>query len=130
MRGIESIARVPQERAENKGATTRRLLSELGPYRRGLVLAFVLVVIGALAQAGGPWLIGRAMDEDILGRDPTGLFRTTLLLLAVYVAGLLAQRGQLRQVGAIGQSVLASLRARIPAATSTLDHGPDRRQER
>ena len=113
MRGIESIARVPQERVENKGATTRRLLSELGPYRRGLVLAFVLVVIGALAQAVGPWLIGRAIDEDILGGDPAGLFRTTLLLLAVYVAGLLAQRGQLRQVGAIGQSVLASLRARI-----------------
>ena len=113
MRGIESIASVPQERAENKGATTRRLLSELGPYRRGLVLAFVLVVIGALAQAVGPWLIGRAIDEDILGGEPAGLFRTTLLLLAVYVAGLLAQRGQLRQVGAIGQSVLASLRARI-----------------
>jgi ATP-binding cassette, subfamily B, multidrug efflux pump len=70
------------------------------------------------------------MDEDILGRDPTGLFRTTLLLLAVYVTGLLAQRGQLRQVGAIGQSVLASLRARIPAATSTLVNGPVRRQER
>src|SRR3712207_4043302 len=113
MRGIESIARTPQERAENKGATARRLLLELGPYRRGLVLALVLVVIGALAQAGGPWLIGRAIDDDILGGDPVGLFRTMLLLLAVYAAGTLAQRGQIRQVGSIGQSVLASLRARI-----------------
>ncbi len=113
MRGIESIARAPRERAENRGATTRRLLSELGPYRRGLVLALVLVVIGALAQAGGPWLIGRAIDDDILGGDSAGLFRTTLLLLAVYAAGTLAQRGQTRQVGSIGQSVLASLRARI-----------------
>src|ERR671916_1072352 len=113
MRGIESIARVPQERAENKGATTRRLLSELGPYRRGLVLAFVLVVIGALAQAVGPWLIGRAIDDDILGGDPAGLFRTMVVLFGVYVAGTLAQRGQIRQVGAIGQSILASLRERI-----------------
>src|ERR687885_556748 len=113
MRGIESIARTPQEQAENKGATARRLLSELGPYRRGLALAFVLVVLGALAQAGGPWLIGRAIDENILGEDPAGLFRKVLLLLAVYAVGTLAQRGQIQQVGTVGQSVLASLRARI-----------------
>jgi ATP-binding cassette subfamily B protein/subfamily B ATP-binding cassette protein MsbA len=73
----------------------------------------VLVVLGALSQAGGPWLIGRAIDHDILGRDPAGLFRTTLLLLGVYVVGTLAQRGQIRQVGSIGQSILASLRERI-----------------
>src|SRR5215217_4974876 len=113
MRGIESIAHAPREKAENKGVTTRRLLSELRPYRRGLVLALVLVVLGALAQAGGPWLIGRAIDQDILDGDPASLFRTMLVLLLVYAVGTLAQRGQIRQVGAIGQSVLASLRARI-----------------
>jgi ATP-binding cassette subfamily B multidrug efflux pump len=113
MRGIETIARAPREKAENTSATTRRLLSELRPYRRGLVSALVLVMLGALAQAGGPWLIGRAIDQDILGGDPAGLFRTMLVLLLVYAVGTLAQRGQIRQVGAIGQSVLASLRARI-----------------
>src|SRR5919205_1902046 len=113
MRGIESIARTPQEHAENKGATAHRLLSELGPYRRGLFLVFVLVVLGALAQAGGPWLIGRAIDEDILGGNPMGLFRTMFLLLTIYATGALAQRSQIRQIGAVGQSVLASLRARV-----------------
>ncbi|MBV9453110.1 MAG: hypothetical protein JOZ19_03130 [Rubrobacter sp.] len=54
MRSIESIARPPQEYAENKGETARRLLSELDPYRRRLFLVLVLVVLGALAQAGGP----------------------------------------------------------------------------
>jgi ATP-binding cassette subfamily B multidrug efflux pump len=113
MRGIESIARTPREHAENKGATARRLLSELGPYHRGLFLVFVLVVLGALAQAGGPWLIGHAIDEDILGGNPMGLFRTMFLLLAIYATGTLAQRGQIRQIGVVGQSVLASLRARV-----------------
>ena len=113
MRGIESIARAPQERAENKGTTARRLLSELKSYRQELVLVFVLVVLGALAQAGGPWLIGHAIDQDILGGDPAGLVRTMLLLLLVYAVGTLAQRGQTRQIGSVGQSVLASFRARI-----------------
>ncbi len=114
MRGIESIARAPREKAENRGTTALRLLSELGPHKGGLALAFVLVVVGAATQAGGPYPIGRAIDESILGGDPAGLFRTMALLLAVYVASALASRGQIRQVGAIGQSVLASsMRARI-----------------
>ena len=113
MRSIESIARAPREQAENKGTTARRLLGELRPYGRQLLLAFVLIVLGALSQAGGPWLIGRAIDRDILGGDPAGLFRTMLLLLVVYGLGALASRGQIVQVGAVGQSVLASLRERI-----------------
>ena len=113
MRSIESIARAPREQAENKGTTARRLLGELRPYGRQLLLAFVLIVLGALSQAGGPWLIGRAIDRDILGGDPAGLFRTMLLLLVVYGVGTFASRGQIVQVGAVGQSVLASLRKRI-----------------
>ncbi len=113
MRSIESIARAPQERAENRSATARRLLGELRPYSRSLALALALVALSALSQAGGPWLIGRAIDRDILGRDPAGLFRTMVLLLGVYLVGTLAQRGQIRQVGAVGQSILASMRERI-----------------
>ena len=113
MRSIESIARTPQERAEDKSATARQLLGELRPYSRSLALALVLVALSALSQAGGPWLIGRAIDRDILGRDPAGLFRTMLLLLGVYAVGALAQRGQIQQVGSIGQSILASMRERI-----------------
>jgi ATP-binding cassette subfamily B multidrug efflux pump len=113
MRSIQSLARTPQERAENRGATARRLLGELRPYSRSLLLAFALVVVGALSQAGGPWLIGRAIDRYILGNDPAGLFRTMALLFGVYVAGTLATRGQIRQVGSVGQRVLASMRERI-----------------
>ncbi|MDQ3736238.1 MAG: ABC transporter ATP-binding protein/permease, partial [Actinomycetota bacterium] len=72
-----------------------------------------LVVLGALSQAGGPWLIGRAIDRSILGGDPPGLARIMLLLLGVYLVGTLASRGQIRQIGSVGQSILASLRERI-----------------
>ena len=113
MRSIESIARVPREQAESRSATARRLLGELRPYGRQLVLALVLVVLGALSQAGGPWLIGRAIDRSILGGDPPGLARIMLLLLGVYLVGTLASRGQIRQIGSVGQSILASLRERI-----------------
>ena len=66
-----------------------------------------------MTQAGGPWLIGRAIDRHILRGDVDGLSRTMLLLLGVYVLGAVASRGQVYQVGSIGQRLLASMRARI-----------------
>ena len=113
MRGIQSIAEVPQEKAADRGATARRLLSELAPYRREMLVVLVLVVLGAVSQAGGPWLIGRAIDRYILKGNPTGLLWTMLVLLGVYAVGAFASRGQVYQVGYIGQGILARFRERI-----------------
>ena len=110
---IETIARASGERARDRGATLRRLVGELRPYRSQLALAFALIVLSAAAQAIGPWLIGRAIDRHILGGDRAGLAGTMGLLFLTYVAGTLATRGQIRQVGRIGQRVLAALRERI-----------------
>jgi ATP-binding cassette, subfamily B, multidrug efflux pump len=104
---------VPQERAGDRGASARRLLGELRPYSGKLVLVLGLVVLGAAAQAGGPWLIGRAIDRYILRGDVAGLSRIMLVLFGVYIVGAIASRGQVYQVGSIGQSLLASMRARI-----------------
>jgi ATP-binding cassette, subfamily B, multidrug efflux pump len=107
------MAGASEERARRRGATARRLVGELGPFRRQVGLVFLLVVLGAGMQAAGPWLISQAIDRDIVRHDPVGLARTMLLLLAVYVIGALATRGQVYQVGATGQRVLAALRARL-----------------
>jgi ATP-binding cassette subfamily B protein/subfamily B ATP-binding cassette protein MsbA len=96
------------------------LLGELRPYRRALLLILLLVLLGAGAQAAGPWLIGRAIDRYILRRDRTGLALSMLALLATYVIGSLATRGQVYQVGRVGQSVIASLRARLFARLQRL----------
>jgi ATP-binding cassette subfamily B protein/subfamily B ATP-binding cassette protein MsbA len=104
---------MPQEHAGDRGATAMRLLGELRPYASKLVLVLGLVVLGAAAQAGGPWLIGRSIDRYILRGDVAGLSRTMLVLFGVYAVGAIASRGQVYQVGSIGQSVLASMRARI-----------------
>jgi ATP-binding cassette, subfamily B, multidrug efflux pump len=104
---------VPQERAGDRGATAMRLLGELRPYVGKLVLVLGLVVLGAAAQAGGPWLIGRSIDRYILPGDVAGLSRIMVVLFGVFAVGAIASRGQVYQVGSIGQSLLASMRARI-----------------
>ena len=109
-----------QARSRLLSLTTRRLLGELGLYRRSLLLILLLVLLGAGAQAAGPWLIGRAIDRYILRRDRTGLALSMLALLATYVIGSLATRGQVYRVGRVGQSVIASLRARLLARLQRL----------
>ena len=89
------------------------MLPDLTRYGLLLVTAFVLVVLGLLRLAPCPWLLGTPIDRSILGGDPPGLARIMLLLLGVYLVGTLASRGQIRQIGSVGQSILASLRERI-----------------
>ena len=111
-RGMATMADGP-EKASARGTTARRLIGELRPYRANLVAALGLIVTTAVAQSLGPLLIGRAIDRAILPGDRRGLALWMLALAAVYIVGALAQRGQTRQVGEIGQRVLAALRARI-----------------
>ena len=92
MRGMDAVARLPEERATRGGEVAQRLLRYLRPFRKQLLLALVLVLVSAFAQAAGPFLIGRAIDGAIGRRDGAALNRTMLLLLCVYLAGTVATR--------------------------------------
>jgi ATP-binding cassette, subfamily B, multidrug efflux pump len=110
---IEMMARDMREKARDRRQVTKRLLSELRPYRRTVGAALAFVLLSALAQAAGPWLVGRAIDHDIFGHDGRGLLLSVVALLVVYGVGAMAGAAQTRRIGTIGQRVLADLRARL-----------------
>jgi ATP-binding cassette, subfamily B, multidrug efflux pump len=97
----------------NKKNTLARLVPYLAPYRGTLLAALVLVLISAASQAGGPALVGRAIDTNIVAGDLNGLTSTMLILLAVYVGGWLAQAGQIFLMGTVGQRFLSDLRSMV-----------------
>ena len=97
----------------DRGAVASRLVGEVRPYWRRWLLVLVFVLMGAASQAGGPWLIGRAIDQEILAGDSRGLALTMIPLFLIYAMGAVATRGQIRLVGGIGQSVLAGMRERL-----------------
>ncbi|MBA2681391.1 MAG: ABC transporter ATP-binding protein, partial [Ktedonobacteraceae bacterium] len=102
----------PAERI-NTGAVLGRLLRYLAPFRVQLIGALALVIISAATQAAGPALIGVAVDSFIIHKDPAGLTREMLLLLAIYGVGFGAQAGQTYLIGTVGQRFLAQLRTEI-----------------
>jgi len=116
--GLAATVALPDEKARDRGRTARRLIGELAPYRPQVVAVFLLIVLGAVMQAAGPWLISRAIDTDInpprgQHTNPSGLATTMLVLLVVYAVGALTTRAQIFRIGSTGQRVLATLRARL-----------------
>jgi ATP-binding cassette subfamily B multidrug efflux pump len=110
---IETMATQDKKRAQNRGAVARRLATELRPYRGVVATAFVFIVLNAVGQATGPWMVSRAIDHDIVGHDPRGLLRSMLILFGIYVTTALCQRAQTRRIGETGQHLLAELRKRL-----------------
>ncbi len=124
MRGgsLESIARESRS-VSSPRRVLRRLWSEIADFWPQYVVLGVVVVVGALSLAAGPYLIGRAIDQAIAPGDRGALTQIMLLLLAAYLVGLAANVAQFRLIGRVGQVVLARFRSQIFAAVQKLDKG-------
>jgi ATP-binding cassette subfamily B protein/subfamily B ATP-binding cassette protein MsbA len=110
---IEVMASQDQKRASDRGAVARRLLRELAPFRATLFAAFGFILLNAIGQSAGPWMVSRAIDRDIVGHDELGLLRSMAILLGIYLMTALSQRAQTRRIGETSQHMLAGLRGRL-----------------
>jgi ATP-binding cassette subfamily B protein len=79
------------EKARDPRSALTRLLPFLRPFRNALLAVFALVLIYTLLGLFGPYLMGVAIDRFIAGKDPAGLARTALLMLAAYLLSNLFQ---------------------------------------
>jgi ATP-binding cassette subfamily B multidrug efflux pump len=98
------------ERAKNPRATLLRLGNYLLGYRLQLVLVGLLVIVSSVLSLLGPYLIGVAVDRYILKGDFAGLTGIAILMLAIFLAGWVAQAVQSVIMVNISQRVLRALR--------------------
>lgn len=98
------------EKAQNPMRAIARLLPYLGAYKLQLGFVFVLVVIYTLLGLVGPYLMGVAIDRFIGGKDPAGLVRIALLMLAVYILSNLFNAASNWIMARISQLALRNLR--------------------
>ncbi|MEH1921972.1 ABC transporter ATP-binding protein [Nostoc sp.] len=111
MRG--NIPVVASEQTSQKLSTLRRFLEYVLLYRKEIPIAIILVLVGAITQAIGPFFLGWSIDHLIAQGNLQGLLQLLGLLGLNYGLGVLAVRGQIVRVGWIMQRLLAQLRQDI-----------------
>ncbi|HMN59856.1 MAG TPA: ABC transporter ATP-binding protein [Anaerolinea sp.] len=97
-----------------KASDPRRALARLLPYLKHFLLpiglVIVLVVIYTLLGLLGPYLMGRAIDQFIGGKDPAGLLNIALLMLVTYILNNVFQAAASWVMSRISQEALKKLR--------------------
>ncbi len=75
------------EKARDARQALRRLLPYLKPHLLTIAAVFGLMLVAILMDLIGPYLMGVAIDRYISGKDISGLVRTALSMLGVYLTG-------------------------------------------
>ena len=73
------------EKAQNPKQALVRLALYLSPYKVSLGLVLFFVVVYTVLGLAGPFLMGRAIDQFIAGKDIPGLIRIAAWMLAAYL---------------------------------------------
>src|SRR6266700_6498477 len=99
----------------------RRLLQYLRPYWRQVVLAFVTIIVSAVASLVQPYLIKVAIDRYITERQMAGLDGLAALYLTVLAASFAAEYFQTWTLQLTGQRIMYDLRMAIYQHLQRLD---------
>jgi ATP-binding cassette subfamily B protein len=81
--------------------------------RQSVTIAFVAVVISALAGLIGPLIIAHTVDTYIRVGDFGGVLRFAALLLLVYLTSFASTYVQTQTMGSVGRRILFALRNRL-----------------
>jgi ATP-binding cassette, subfamily B, multidrug efflux pump len=99
------------EKAHNPRQAMVRLSEYLLPFRFRLVLVLGMVLIYTLLGLFGPYLMGVAIDQFILTKDPVGLGKIALIMGAAYVFNNVFQALSNWVMASVSQRALKKLRA-------------------
>ncbi len=99
----------------------RRLLTYLRPYWRSVAVAFVAIVLNALASLAQPYLVKIAIDRHIATGQLAGLDRLAAVYLLVLVVGFGSEYLQTWTLQLTGQRIMFDLRMSIYGHLQRLD---------
>ncbi len=108
------------EKARNPRQALNRLARYLQPHRWALGGVTFFILVYSLLGLAGPFLMGQAIDRYIDSRNVSGVLRTALLMLAVYVVGNLFQIVANWIMARVSQTALRQLRSDLFSHLQTL----------
>lgn len=108
------------EKAKNVRGTLLRIWDYLKHQGWALAGTTLLVAISSITGLLGPFLMGKAVDDNILKGDTQGLLRTALLMLGVYIVTSSVSWLQTYVMSAASQQAVRDIRNELFAKLQTL----------
>lgn len=104
-----------EDRLDRKAAkqVLRRAGRTLRPYRRGLVVAMVLIIVYTLTTIAGPFLVRVGIDDGIKEGDRGALNVAVALYVVVALVGFFVNRVQILLISRVGEGFLRDMRNRV-----------------
>lgn len=99
----------------------RRLVTYLWPYWRQVAVAFVAILVGALAALAQPYLVKQAIDEHVATRQLDGLGQIAILYSAILLIAFVAEYIQTWTMQMTGQRIMFDLRMAVYSHLQRLD---------
>ncbi len=96
-----------------KPEVLKGILSFITPYKREMIISFILMLIGSVASVVGPYLTKIALDDGIVGQDRIVLRNSLLLFLAAVLTQWLVTYIRINIMAKAGQSTIYDMRARL-----------------
>ena len=93
--------------------TLKRLLTLMGSERKNLYIALIFILINAVLNLIGPYLLGYTVDHYVVTKQFNGVIKFSFILLGVYSVALLSGYTQAQLMGRVGQRMLFNLRNSI-----------------
>lgn len=100
----------PKPKIKDAKGTLLRLLGYLGAKRAKLAVVFAVTLVSTVVAVVATKMNGSIIDTTIAQKDPAGLASACLLLLAVYLAGVVATQVQNYLMIDVAQSTVTNLR--------------------
>ena len=97
--------RAPRQPASLRSGI-KRFVPLVAGEKRQVIIAVLAITFSSVASLVAPVLIAHTIDTYIRLGDASGLWRFSLLVLAVYFAGVVASYIQIRTMGGIGRRIL------------------------
>ena len=113
MWGQAGVAEEDRLDREEAGRVLRRSARMLQPYRRQVVLGFVLTLAWTASVLAGPYLVRYGIDHGIVDRDTSALNAAVAVYIVIAIAGYFVFRAQVMVISQVGESFLRDLRLRV-----------------
>jgi ATP-binding cassette, subfamily B, bacterial len=107
-----NLNRLAEEKKQKKSglAALKKLYSLIIEEKRTLLFALIAIVINAVLNLLGPYLIGHTIDTYVQSKMYKGVLLFSSILLAMYITAFFTNYLQMRMMGGVGQRMLFSLR--------------------